>query len=84
MTTQTRDRFLGLTLVALLVTIGGDLLGMTLLVALGVTSFFLAVVGLFALMTVTLVVGVTQRPGTATYDTVPTDGARSPTPPPER
>ena len=80
MTTKIRDRFLGLTLVALLVTIGGELLGMTLLVSLGVTSFFLAVVGLFALMTVTLVVGVTQRSGTVTDDPVRTDGARVPAP----
>ncbi|QHS16562.1 hypothetical protein GWK26_05010 [haloarchaeon 3A1-DGR] len=70
MTTTSQDRLLGLTLVALLATMGGELLGMTLLVTIGVTSFFLAVAGLFALMAVTLVVGVSQLSGPDMYDPI--------------
>ena len=81
MTTRTQDRFLGLTLVALLLTLSGELLRMTLLTTVGVTSFFLALVGLFALMTVTLVDGVRQRSGRDIYDPVLADRASSSTPP---
>lgn len=82
MTTKTQDRFLGFTLVALLLTIGGELLDMTLLTTVGVTSFFLALGGLFALMTVTLVGGVSRRSGKDIYDPL-ADQASSPTPPRE-
>lgn len=82
-TTKTRDRLLGLTLVALLATIGGELLGMTLLVTIGVTGFFLALVGLFAIMTVTLVVGVSQTSGSKIYDPTLADRACLSTPPSE-
>ncbi|WP_144926972.1 hypothetical protein [Halorubrum salsamenti] len=68
MTTKSQDGLLGLTLVALLVTLGGDLLGMTLLVAVGVTSFSLALIGLLALMTVSLVVGVSRTSGPDMHD----------------
>lgn len=61
MTTRSQDRLLGLSVFSLLAAIGGELLGMTLLVTIGVASFFLAVAGLLALMTVTLVVGVSQN-----------------------
>lgn len=63
MTTKSQDQLLGLALVALLVTIGGEILGATLLVAVGVTSFFLAVAGLLTLMTVSLAVGVSRTSG---------------------
>ena len=63
MTTKSQDRLLGIAVVALLVTFGGELFGMTLLVSLSVTGFFLAVVWLLALMTVTLIVGVSRTSG---------------------
>lgn len=63
MTTKSQDRLLGLALFALLVTIGGEILGMTLLVTIGVPSFFIAVAGLLALMTVSLVVGISRTSG---------------------
>ena len=81
MTTKTQDRLLGLTVLALLVTIAGELLATTLLVTVGVTTFFLAVVGLFTLMTATLVIGVSERSGSDVDDPVLADPTRSATPP---
>lgn len=81
MTPKTRDRFLGLSIAALLVTIGGDLLAMPLLLTVGVTGFFLAVAGLFALMTVSLVVGLRQRSGPDAPDPVLAEPAFQSTPP---
>ncbi|WP_241996624.1 hypothetical protein [Halorubrum sp. SD626R] len=63
MTTKYEDRLLGLAVVALLAAVGGELLGATLLVTVGVTGFFLAVGGLLALMTVTLAVGLSRVSG---------------------
>jgi hypothetical protein len=77
MGTKTRARFVGLASVALLVTIVGELLSTTLLVAIGTASFFLAVAGLFALMTATLILGVNWRSGPEMYDPALTDRPRS-------
>lgn len=63
MTTKSEDRLLGIALVALLAAMGGELLGMTSLVGIGLTGFVLAVTGLFALMTVTLLVGLGRTSG---------------------
>ncbi|MFC7026415.1 hypothetical protein ACFQJ5_00425 [Halomicroarcula sp. GCM10025324] len=82
--TTTQDQFLGLALLALLVTLGGELLAVTLLVTIGVTSFFLAVVGLFALMTAALIVGVSQRSGPDMYDPVLIDRSHTATLPDDR
>lgn len=55
-----QDRLLGLAVVALLTTMGGELLGVSLLVTAGVTGFFVAVAGLLAVMTFALIVGVSR------------------------
>ncbi|MFC7185799.1 hypothetical protein [Halorubrum yunnanense] len=75
MTTETEDRLLGLTLLSLLAAIGGELLGIASLVTVGVTGFFLALAGLFAIMTVTLVVGLRRLSGPDMYDPVLADRA---------
>lgn len=80
MTTKAQDRLLGLTLIALSVTIGGEMLGMTLLTTVGVTGFFIALLGQFVLMTVALVGGVGRRSGRKTYDPVLADQALTSTP----
>jgi len=72
---------LGLTLLAFLVTIGGELLGMSLLIAIGVTSFFLAVGGLMALMTVSLIVGLSRTSGPDMDDPFSTDSDSFTSPP---
>jgi hypothetical protein len=82
--TTIQDQFLGLALVALLVTVVGELLAVTPLVTVGVTSFFLAVVGLFALMTAALIAGVSQRSGPDTYDPVLIDRSHTATLPDDR
>jgi len=80
MSTKAQNRVLGLTVAALLVTIGGELLGMRLLTTIGVASFFVAVVGLFALMTVTLIDGVSQRSKIDVYDPALAEKVSSSTP----
>jgi uncharacterized membrane protein YgaE (UPF0421/DUF939 family) len=59
-TILSQDRFLGLAVVALLGTMGGELFGVDPLVTLGVTGFFVAVAGLLATMTLALIVGVSR------------------------
>jgi hypothetical protein len=76
MTTKTEDRLLGLALISLLATFGGELLGTALLVTIGVTSFFLAVAGLLAVMAVTLVAGVSQTSGPDMHDPLRADRTR--------
>lgn len=76
MITKSQDRLLGLALVALLATVGGELLGSTPLLTTGVTGFFLAVAGLFVLMTVTLVVAVGRSSGPDMRPPIGTDRAR--------
>ena len=73
MTTKSQNRTLGLAVLAILAAIGGELLGAPLLVSIGVTGFFLAVAGLLALMTVSLVVGVSHISGPDMRDPVLTD-----------
>jgi hypothetical protein len=73
MTTKSQDGMLGLTLLALLVTVGGETLGMPLLVAIGVTSFFLAVGGLMALMTISLILGLRRTTGPDMRDSLIAD-----------
>jgi len=58
MYTKTEHRLLGLALAALAVTMGGDLLGSQLLMTVGVAGFAVALLTLFAVMSVVLVVGV--------------------------
>ncbi|TKX78575.1 hypothetical protein EXE53_20495 [Halorubrum sp. SD626R] len=72
MTTTSQDRLLGLAVLALLAAVGGDLLGTALLTRVGVTGFFLAVAALLAVMTVTLVVGLTRASGPDMRDSVVT------------
>ncbi|QKY17672.1 hypothetical protein [Halorubrum sp. CBA1229] len=73
MTTKSQDRALGLTVLAFLVAISGELLGVSLLVTIGVTGFFLAVAGLLALMTISLIVGVSHISGPDMRDSVLSD-----------
>lgn len=63
--------------------IGGGLLGMPLLLTIGVTSLFVALMGLFALMTVSLVGRVIRGPGADIFDPVVADRASASTPPTE-
>ncbi|MGQ3330261.1 hypothetical protein [Halorubrum sp. FL23] len=79
MTTQSQDRLLGIAVASLIAAFGGDLLGMSLLVTVGVASFFLAVAALLALMTASLVVGLSQLSGPDMHAPVPAEKARFPT-----
>ncbi|WP_435075735.1 hypothetical protein [Halorubrum sp. HHNYT27] len=60
MDTKSEDRLLGLAIVALLTTIGGELLGSQLIMTVGVTVFVLSLVALFAVMSVVLAVNVAR------------------------
>ncbi|GAA0533462.1 hypothetical protein ABNG02_09490 [Halorubrum ejinorense] len=60
MYTKSENRLLGLALAALLTTIGAELLGSQPLVTVGVGVFALAVVALFAVMSVVLAVNVAR------------------------
>ena len=73
MTTKSQDRLLGLTVVALLAAFGGEFLGSAFLVAVGVAGLFLALAGLFALMTLSLVVGVSRTSGPDMRDPILAD-----------
>ena len=63
MTTNTEDRLLGLAVAALLTTIGGELAGVAALVALGVTTFALALAALLVVMPLSLLVGLSRSSG---------------------
>ncbi|WP_280587573.1 hypothetical protein [Halorubrum sp. Boch-26] len=58
MNTKAEDRLLGLAVAALVTTIGGELLGSQLLVTVGVVGFAVALLALFAVMSVVLAVSV--------------------------
>jgi len=60
MTTKTEDRLLGLAVAALLTAIGGELAGVAALVALGVTTFALAIAALLVVMPLSLLVGLSR------------------------
>jgi len=60
MTTKTEDQLLRLAVAALLTTIGGELGGVAALVALGVTTFALALLGLLVVMTLSLIGGLSR------------------------
>lgn len=60
MNTKTEDRLLGLALAALTATIGGELLGSELLITVGVAGFAVALLALFAVMSVALAVSVAR------------------------
>ena len=76
MDTKSEDRLLGLAVAALAATLGGELLGSQLLVTAGVVGFVVAIVTLFAVMSVVLAVGVARSPDLNGPDLAPTDGAR--------
>lgn len=61
MDTKSEDRLLRVAVAALLVTLGGELLGSDLLLTAALTVFVLALVALFAVMSVVLVVGVARE-----------------------
>jgi len=61
MDTKSEDRLLRLAVAALLATIGGELLGSDLLMTAALTVFALALVALFAVMSVVLIVGVARE-----------------------
>lgn len=63
MTTEVEDRLLGLAVVALLTTIGGELAGAAAVVSLGVTTFAFALAALLVVMTLSLVVGLSRLSG---------------------
>lgn len=60
-----QHRLIGAQLLALLSTFAGELLDVSILIAVGVTGFFLALFGLLAAMSVALVAGLgrTDSPG---------------------
>ncbi|WP_435099115.1 hypothetical protein [Halorubrum sp. N11] len=62
MNTKSEDRLLGVASAALIVTIGGELLGSQLLVTVGAAGFVIALLALFAVMSVVLAVGVARLP----------------------
>ncbi|MFO8115081.1 MAG: hypothetical protein R6U01_06935 [Halorubrum sp.] len=76
MDTKTEDRLLGLALAALLATIGGELFGSQLLVTGGVTVLVLALLGLFAVMSVVLAVSVARAPDLNAPDPTATERVR--------
>jgi hypothetical protein len=63
MSLNAEDRLLGLAVVALLTTIGGDIAGVTALVSLGVTAFALALATVLLVMTISLLVGLSRSSG---------------------
>ena len=63
MITEVEDRLLGLAVVALLTTIGGELAGAAAVVSLGVTTFAFALAALLVVMTLSLVVGLSRLSG---------------------
>ena len=63
MTTEVEDRLLGLAVVALLTTIGGEFAGAAAVVSLGVTTFSFALAALLVVMTLSLVVGLSRLSG---------------------
>ena len=63
MTMEVEDRLLGLAVVALLTTIGGELAGAAAVVSLGVTTFAFALAALLVVMTLSLVVGLSRLSG---------------------
>ncbi|RLM63496.1 hypothetical protein DVK05_14570 [Halorubrum sp. Atlit-8R] len=76
MYTKTEDRLLGLASAALLATIGAELLGSQLLVTVGVGVFALAVVALFAVMSVVLAVAVARTTDLNMLDAAAADRPR--------
>jgi len=60
MHTKAEDRLLGLALVALLTTMGGELLGSQVLIAVGAAGFAVAIAALFAVMSVVLAASVAR------------------------
>ncbi|MFW6318442.1 MAG: hypothetical protein ACOC06_08255 [Halorubrum sp.] len=76
MTTKTEDRLLGLAVAALLTTLGGELLAIPLLVAVGLVGFFTALPLLFAVMTVTLAVSLKRSSGPEMRDPAIVDRTR--------
>lgn len=84
MSTQSQDRLLALALVSILAAFGGDFLGLTPLIAVAVGTFAIAVAGLLALMTVTLVIGLSRASGPDMHDPVLADRAPAATNPSDR
>ncbi|QUO46565.1 MULTISPECIES: hypothetical protein [Halorubrum] len=76
MYSKSENRLLGLALAALLTTIGAELLGSQLLVAVGVGVFALAVVALFAVMGVVLAVSVARGSDLSALDATATERPR--------
>lgn len=76
MHSKSENRLLGLALVALLTTIGAELLGSQLLVAVGVGVFALAVAALFAVMSVVLAVSVARGSDLSALDAAATERPR--------
>jgi len=72
-TTKSEDRLLGLAVAALFTTAAGELFGVSLLVALGVTSFALALVGLLVVMPLELLVGLSLISGPDMRETTVAD-----------
>lgn len=58
-----QNRLVGVQLLALLLAFAGELLGVSILVAAGVTGFFLALFGLLATMSVALVASLGRTGG---------------------
>ena len=69
MTIKSENRLLRLAIAALLTTAGSELLGVPLLVAAGVTGFALAFVGLFVVMPLSLLVGLSRTSGPDMHET---------------
>ena len=76
MYTKSENQLLGLALVALLATIGAELLGSPLLVTIGIGVFALAVVALFAVMSVVLAVSVARGSDLNALDAAATERPR--------
>lgn len=55
-----QHRLMGIQLLVLFLTFAGELLDVSILITVGVTSFFLALFGLLAVMSVALTVGLTR------------------------
>ncbi|KDS91061.1 hypothetical protein FK85_06620 [Halorubrum saccharovorum] len=76
MNTKAEDRLLGAASAALVATIGGELLGSQLLITLGVAGFAVAILALFAVMTVVLGASVARSPELNAPDPTAIDRAR--------
>jgi len=76
MDTKTEDRLLGLAAAALVATLGGELLGSQLLIAVGVAGFAVAIATLFAVMTAVLAVSVARSPELDAFDPTAAETAR--------